>query len=328
MICLGGMQPGGGTPGCTPLSHSELVMTAIYQKLSALVFALFFVIIGNWPSLAVASGGGEVFVELGQAVALIEAGATVLDAREPGDFERGRIPGAQNLPWQLFVSGEASGVLVDNDEHHQNLLQRAGVFAEKPVLIYGNWSAPGAWGEEGRLFWTLEYLGHGKVHILKGGIAAWEGAKRAVERGAVVSPPASPGDFQVQRRASRRASTAELARSLNSSQRPVILDSRERVEYEGQVKYGESRAGHIPGAHHLEWRALFDGNGDLRSDDELRRLLADFGATKESPIVAYCTGGVRSGFVYAALRHLGFAKVQNYDGSMWDWTRDPDLPLQ
>lgn len=306
----------------------RFLMTALYQRTTIFFFALFFIALSSWPALAVAGEAEEVFVELARAAALIEEGAAVLDARERAEFERARIKGAQNLPWQLFVEGEASGALVEDDKYHQSLLQKAGVFAEKPVLIYGNWSAPGAWGEEGRLFWTLEYLGHKKVYILQGGLEAWEGAKRPVERGSAEIGASKRGDFQVRRQRRLRASTAEIAQSLSAQKAPIILDSRERVEYEGQVKYGEARPGHIPGANHLDWRDLFDRGGDLRSADELRQILTGFGAHKDSPIVAYCTGGIRSGFVYAALRHLGFKKIKNYDASMWEWARDSELPLQ
>lgn len=300
----------------------------MYRQLITPLFALFFVAFCGWSSQAMADDGGAVFIDLAQAVSLIEEGATILDARERADFEKAHIPGAKNLPWQLFVEGQASGALVDSDEHHQTVLQNAGISAQRPALIYGNWSATGAWGEEGRLFWTLEYFDHPRVYILEGGLRAWERAERPIEKGAAPKDSAEPGDFEIRRQPSRRTSTAELAQSLSSTKAPIILDSRERAEFEGQVKYGESRAGHIPGARHLDWRDLFDEGGDLRAADDLRRVLASFGATSTSPVVAYCTGGIRSGFVYAVLRHLGFEKVQNYDASMWDWTRDPALPLQ
>ena len=35
------------------------------------------------------------------------------------------------------------------------------------------WANDGAWGEEGRLFWMMEYLNHTNVHVLYGGISAY-----------------------------------------------------------------------------------------------------------------------------------------------------------
>ena len=39
---------------------------------------------------------------------------------------------------------------------------------DRPVVVYGDWV--NEWGEEGRLFWMLEYLNHTRVHVLYGGV--------------------------------------------------------------------------------------------------------------------------------------------------------------
>ncbi|MBI39123.1 MAG: hypothetical protein CMF59_05960 [Leptospiraceae bacterium] len=52
--------------------------------------------------------------------------------------------------------------------------------------------------------------------------------------------------------------------------------------------------------------------------DELRNLV----------FITYCTGGVRSAFVTAVLRHYGL-QARNYPGSMWEWSAQPkvEFPL-
>src|SRR5690554_3154794 len=94
-------------------------------------------------------------------------GATVLDVRSSGDFAKSHVPGAANTPWETFVDGEKTGEISADDKRLTALLQNAGITHQKPVLIYGNWSDKSAWGEEGRILWTLQYLGKKDVFILQ-----------------------------------------------------------------------------------------------------------------------------------------------------------------
>ena len=38
-------------------------------------------------------------------------------------------------------------------------------------------------------------------------------------------------------------------------------------------------------------------------------------------MVVTCTGGVRSGMAYLALRNANIVSIANYDAGMWGWTR-------
>ena len=37
-------------------------------------------------------------------------------------------------------------------------------------------------------------------------------------------------------------------------------------------------------------------------------------------VVTYCTGGIRSGFLYMVLEWLDAEAPANYDGSWWEWS--------
>lgn len=287
-------------------------------------FVAVFALLVN-PAVADDWSDTDVFVAPDEAADLIDQGATVLDARESDDVRQGHIRGASNLHWQQFVDGSASGELIDDDRRLTALLQQAGVSNGTPVVIYGNWSRQGAWGEEGRLYWTLDYLGHSEVYILSGGVEGWQQSQRPLTRGETAR--GSAGDFEIARRKQLRTVTDQLYRELHNGNGLVVLDSREAIEYQGQIKYGEQRPGHIPGAQHLWWRDLFDDDGDLKSRSEIAEKLSQRGIDADSKIVAYCTGGIRSGFVYSVLRAKGL-NVSNYDASMWDWSRHDALPLQ
>ena len=51
------------------------------------------------------------------------------------------------------------------------------------------------------------------------------------------------------------------------------------------------------------------------------------GVTKDKEVTAYCTAGIRSGFAYFLCRLMGYQRVSNYDGSIFDWaTASVDCP--
>ncbi len=292
-----------------------LRVTTSAMVILALVLVSSSAVAGEWTDT-------DVFVDAEEAATLIDEGAAVVDAREAETYRRGHIPGAGNLHWQQFVDGDTSGELIDDDDRLGGLVEAAGVHEDRPVVVYGAWDDDG-WGEEGRIFWTLEYLGHDQVHLMVGGLTAWNRAGQPVANS---NSEVESGDFTVQRRDQRRATTDEIRHRINGGGGVALLDTRERAEYEGVVKYGEARGGHIPGAEHLWWEDLVDEQG-LISPDELERKLEQRGISTDDDIIAYCTGGVRSGFVYTVLRAAGFDSVKNYDASMWEWTSN-GLPVQ
>ena len=71
-----------------------------------------------------------------------------------------------------------------------------------------------------------------------------------------------------------------------------------------------------------------EADGTLKPEPALKELLTARGITPDKPIIPHCSGGVRSGYAYAVLVELGYPTVSNYDGSMWEWTRDPTRPVE
>ncbi|MEQ1572537.1 MAG: hypothetical protein ABMA64_43355, partial [Myxococcota bacterium] len=93
-----------------------------------------------------------------EAQRLVESGATVLDTRSTVRFLAGHLPGAASVSWRVGVVGGArSGTLGEPADVARDLAS-AGVSASRPVLVVGSWTE--GWGEEGRIAWDLESLGH------------------------------------------------------------------------------------------------------------------------------------------------------------------------
>lgn len=279
------------------------------------------------PARVIAQGRDDVFVAPEDCAAYIAQGALVLDARGALAYRAGHVPGAVHAPWRAFVEGERArsgrlGALASVER----ALRERGVCDGVPVVVYGAWED--GWGEEGRIAWMLECLGHAHVRIVYGGLAAWRAqGGRATLRG---TTPAQ-GDFRARWRPSLRAELGELvAHGVGEAgARWAVLDVRSAAEFEGATPHGSARGGRIPGAVHVAWDAVFDGGGALRSPQALEALLGAQGITRDGPpLVVYCVGGVRSGFVAAVLRWAGFERVRNYDGSWWEWAETASCPIE
>ncbi|HPH27190.1 MAG TPA: rhodanese-like domain-containing protein [Pseudomonadota bacterium] len=274
------------------------------------------------------------FVSPEQLEELRAGGAVVLDARESGYFW-GHLPTAQPVKWTDFRDGWGRTGRLDPDVSKMaRRLALLGVDSRRPVVVYGD--AQRGFGEEGRMAWLLAYLGHPQVYILDGGVAAWRQAGKPLVRG--FAPKVSaPGQLVVQVNTQLRAQRAEVlavstalaADSAKPPSLPLLLDVRSDEEWRGATPYFEARGGRIPGSLHLDWRQLLDAQGRLLPPSQLRALLGRVGVPDGAlpPLIVYCTGGVRSAFVWAALRSLGATQVKNYDGSFWEWAADTSLPV-
>jgi thiosulfate/3-mercaptopyruvate sulfurtransferase len=52
------------------------------------------------------------------------------------------------------------------------------------------------------------------------------------------------------------------------------------------------------------------------------------GLSPKRETICYCTGGVRSAWLYFVLRIAGYEHVRNYPGSWWEWSRDFGCPAE
>ncbi|MGJ3250288.1 MAG: sulfurtransferase [Elainellaceae cyanobacterium] len=266
------------------------------------------------------------FVTPAQAIALIADGATLLDARSNRQHTRGMIDGSVAVSWQQFSQEDAPnrGKLLDDPTQLAEELQNVGVSNNVPIVVVGD--PIRGWGEDGRIVWMLRTLGHQRAVLVDGGydalVAAGTPTVESVSRSAT-----TPGNFAIDRTPQWTIQRDDLKAALDNPQW-VIVDVREDREFAGHTPYGEQRGGHVPGAVHLYYKDLMDEHGTILPRRELLRVLAQHGIRPDAQIAAYCTGGIRSGWVTAVLTSVGL-DAKNYAGSMWEWAASPrdDYPL-
>src|SRR5437016_1405232 len=251
----------------------------------------------------------------------------VIDVRGRAAYEfGGHIPGAVHSTWHEYSDPHVvpKGLLDPDRGRMEQKIRALGISQDSEVVIYSN--PFDNWGDEGRMFWMLEYLGHKRLRILDGGWVKWVQEKRPFEYGCVTP---KQGTFTVKPVAAVIADKDEL-KHLMKQPHPgtVIVDARSLEEYLGKEMSGIPRPGHIPSAIHLAWTGFLQANATVKDLKTITESLAEKGLMQDQEVICYCTGGVRSAWLYFVLKLAGYRKVRNYPGSWWEWSRDFACPVE
>ena len=252
-------------------------------------------------------------------------GLVVIDVRGRAAYEfGGHIPGAVHSTWHEYSDPNAiaKGLLNPDLSEIERILQRLGINHDSEVVIYSN--PFDNWGDEGRMFWMLDYLGHPRLRILDGGWVKWTAEKRPFEHG-----PVSPtrGNFKAQPVPALIAWKNDV-KGLVRGPHPqtAILDARSVEEYLGKEVSGIPRPGHIPSAIHVAWNGFLNKDATVKDLSVIKEMLEAKGIGNGQEVICYCTGGVRSAWLYFILKLVGYSKLRNYPGSWWEWSRDFACP--
>jgi glyoxylase-like metal-dependent hydrolase (beta-lactamase superfamily II)/rhodanese-related sulfurtransferase len=178
--------------------------------------------------------------------AAIAAGALAVDSRTNEQFDEAHIPGA------ISASGYDTGFAT-------KVAQVVPADAELLVVAASD-------GNELEAAELLAAVGLRVRGFLGGGMTAWRAEDRPVERIEAID-------------------LAELARRLEGSDGPLVLDVRNATEFE---------SAHIPGSLHIPFGQLRD-----RIDE----------VPRERPVATICKAGKRSGLAASILQREGFEGV-------------------
>jgi thiosulfate/3-mercaptopyruvate sulfurtransferase len=279
-------------------------------------------------------------VDLRWRPSFVDGKGIALDRRE--DYLEGHIPGAVFLGCvsDLTDSSVQGVTLVAPPDHFARAMGRAGIGDTTMVIAYDDAPLPLS---SARLWWTLHYYGHPRAVVLAGGLRQWrkDGLPLTREITTVPSETFTPRIQPAIR------TTKEMVRKSLDDPEVVIIDCMAFEHHRGSVpRPWGVRDGHIPGAVCLPWLALgldLEKAGShearikaLESDDpihdvpanELRTLFAQVGVTSGKRVITYCGGGYAASHAFLALGLIGFENAAVYDGSIAEWTRDPNLPME
>ena len=233
------------------------------------------------------------------------------------DYKRGHIPGARFLAMkQISVDNGPINVELPSVDQLQKVFSELGVGDNTRVVIYTTGWFPYA----ARVWFTLDYLGHGEqAALLDGGIDSWVAEDRLITAGD--SPKVSAATFTPHVQENFRALLDEVKSVVESKpgeETEQIVDARPPRNYTN---------GHLAGSSNVYWQETLVSEDDFRLQpvDKIRALYTARGIVPGKKIVTYCVIGLQASHAYFLAKYLGFDAAM-YDGSYQEWIAK-NMPL-
>lgn len=250
----------------------------------------------------------------------------IIDARGKA-YKLGHIPGAIEVNWKYLSNMDAEfgsekwGTVLEIDDLSKKL-NELGIKSTDEIVVYSK--TRGAWGEDARVYWTLQMAGFKNLHILDGGIEKWKSERRKTTISKTKYPEVTNSIVKWDN--SRNITTDQLIKEFNDL---VIIDTREEDEYLGATKFGEARGGHLKGAINIPFNLFLEKDGTLKDSKAIEKILKSKGIENKNTvkIVTYCTAGIRSAHMQVVLEKLGY-NARNYDPSFYRWATLKTLKLE
>ena len=225
------------------------------------------------------------------------------------DYRAGHIPGARYLAMDKFATGddEPGTELLPADELKKNL-EAIGIGDNSRVVYYApDWDPMAT-----RLFFTMDYLGHGnQAALLDGGLDQWVREKRQTS---TEDSTAKPGSLTIHLHPEIIAKMDYMKTLVDHPEKDaVIVDARPSKRY---------RNGHLRGAESLYWQNALISEKEplLKSPEQLRQLFITAKVNSNDKVVSYCEIGLQASYVYMLARYLGYEAAM-YDGSYSEWSQ-------
>ena len=248
---------------------------------------------------------------------------------EEAEYAAGHIPTAIYFDPRQVETDETGNRLQPHEL--ERALRANGITKDKTVVVYTRGSTAGA-----RVAVILMYSGIADVRLLDGGIGTWRAAgftletqenlPSAVEDSGVTIPSQSQLIINI-----------EGARERLQAQDAALVSVRSWPEYTGDTsgyKYIGPQ-GRIAGAlwghagsdkDKLEQYRNFDNT--MRNYHEIAANWREWDITPEKRVAFYCGTGWRASEAFFNAYLMGWPDIAVYDGGWYEWSSDPNNPVE
>ncbi|WOE32470.1 MULTISPECIES: sulfurtransferase [unclassified Acinetobacter] len=266
----------------------------------------------------------ELYVQL-HAVQIIEIGVKTADknhaAKALQQFLNGHIIGARyvDLNRQFCNLNTSLHYQCPNATEFYASLKYLGLDFSQPIVIYDR--ANHIWAA--RLFWILHAYGHQNVRVLHGGWTAWYQAQYPQQTGKMPSFNQFK-EFSFQLKSGFFADLKQVQQATKLSSATQLINVLRRSVFLGEeLRY--ARAGHIPNSLSLPFDQLLNENGQFKMLEE--NFFTALGIDLNKEIIVYCGSGITASGTALIFLSAQAIAVKVYDGSMSEWSANPNLPL-
>jgi thiosulfate/3-mercaptopyruvate sulfurtransferase len=244
----------------------------------------------------------------------------IIDTRTRG-YDESHIPGAVWLDIDASRDRNNPPTFLPDLDAFVAELEELGISNDTRVVFYDD--RGGVYGT--RPWVLLRLLGHDNAAILNGGWPKWVDEARPVSSR---TPTVARGHFEVERSDRWIATADDVAAAID---RPDVrlVDARTEEEFAGTDLRNNPRGGAIPSATRVFWEDTLEGDyQSFKSADDLQALFQRHGLSTGDAIITYCQGAGRAAHELFVLYLMGYDDLRLYLGSMEDWSRQPERPLQ
>jgi len=258
----------------------------------------------------------------------------ILDVRTADNYGVGHIPGAVNLPYDIWQprNEDKECNLMPTAETLTGHLQKLGVNASSHVVLYDHGNTVSDATKGTSAYWIMDAMGHTNISYLDGGFTKWTFEGRIIDN---KTPTPTPGDFVAKLNSAKVSTLKDIADSIKSGN-TTFLDVRSSDQHFGfEKRHDVERFGHIPGS--LSWPADFMTNAGInrapaviKSKEDLMTMAKGVGlpSDKGRHIIVYCNSSQFAGMGFFILQEfLGYKNVSVFDGSMLEYAADEELPM-
>lgn len=234
------------------------------------------------------------------------------------------IPGAVyvDLSDELAADHPHLRFMMPTADRFAQVMSARGVGNRDEVVVYSR--GVNYWAT--RLFFMFRAFGFDRVRVLNGGRDRWVMEGRPLTD---VPPRYPPAHFSAVPRTRPIVGRDEVVAALDDPRTGLVNALAPDVHAGERLVPNYHRRGHIPGSVNVYAADLVDPDKmTFKPAADLRRHFEEAGALEPDHIIAYCGGGISATTDAFALLLLGHDNVAIYDGSLTEWGRDPDLPME